>query len=278
MTIGGLGSGLDFLYDENTADVQVKKTLRLSELEPNRDQPRKQFSEEAIQTLADSIQQYGMIQPILVRPLGLNYQIVAGERRWRAARMLGLDEVPVVIRDLSDEETMAIALIENLQRENLNPMEEAGGYAQLMEKCGMTQEEVAKHVGKSRSAIANSLRLLKLPEQVKTLVQDGSLSAGHARALLGISDEKLLAETAAKAADGKLTVRAVEKIASGEAKQAEPALRHWEDSFYTEIEISLESRLGRRVSVTRGKNKGTLNLEFYDKDDLAALAQRLTRE
>ena len=278
MTIGGLGSGLDFLYDENTADVQVKKTLRLSELEPNRDQPRKQFSEEAIQTLADSIQQYGMIQPILVRPLGLNYQIVAGERRWRAARMLGLDEVPVVIRDLSDEETMAISLIENLQRENLNPMEEAGGYAQLMEKCGMTQEEVAKHVGKSRSAIANSLRLLKLPEQVKTLVQDGSLSAGHARALLGISDEKLLAETAAKAADGKLTVRAVEKIASGEAKQAEPALRHREDSFYTEIEISLESRLGRRVSVTRGKNKGTLNLEFYDKDDLAALAQRLTRE
>lgn len=278
MTIGGLGSGLDFLYDENTADVQVKKTLRLSELEPNRDQPRKQFSEEAIQTLADSIQQYGMIQPILVRPLGLNYQIVAGERRWRAARMLGLDEVPVVIRDLSDEETMAIALIENLQRENLNPMEEAGGYAQLMEKCGMTQEEVAKHVGKSRSAIANSLRLLKLPEQVKTLVQDGSLSAGHARALLGISDEKLLAETAAKAVDGKLTVRAVEKIASGEAKQAEPALRHREDSFYTEIEISLESRLGRRVSVTRGKNKGTLNLEFYDKDDLAALAQRLTRE
>lgn len=278
MTIGGLGSGLDFLYDENTADVQVKKTLRLSELEPNRDQPRKQFSEEAIQTLADSIQQYGMIQPILVRPLGLNYQIVAGERRWRAARMLGLDEVPVVIRDLSDEETMAIALIENLQRENLNPMEEAGGYAQLMEKCGMTQEEVAKHVGKSRSAIANSLRLLKLPEQVKALVQDGSLSAGHARALLGISDEKLLAETAAKAADGKLTVRAVEKIASGEAKQAEPAPRHREDSFYTEIEISLESRLGRRVSVTRGKNKGTLNLEFYDKDDLAALAQRLTRE
>lgn len=278
MTIGGLGSGLDFLYDENTADVQVKKALRLSELEPNRDQPRKQFSEEAIQTLADSIQQYGMIQPILVRPLGLNYQIVAGERRWRAARMLGLDEVPVVIRDLSDEETMAIALIENLQRENLNPMEEAGGYAQLMEKCGMTQEEVAKHVGKSRSAIANSLRLLKLPEQVKALVQDGSLSAGHARALLGISDEKLLAETAAKAADGKLTVRAVEKIASGEAKQAEPALRHREDSFYTEIEISLESRLGRRVSVTRGKNKGTLNLEFYDKDDLAALAQRLTRE
>ena len=165
MTIGGLGSGLDFLYDENAADVQVKKTLRVSELEPNRDQPRKQFSDEAIQTLADSIQQYGMIQPILVRPLGLNYQIVAGERRWRAARMLGMDEVPVVIRELTDEETMAIALIENLQREDLNPVEEANAYAQLMDMFQLTQEEVAKRVGKSRSAVANSLRLLKLPPE-----------------------------------------------------------------------------------------------------------------
>ena len=164
MTIGGLGSGLDFLYDENATEVQVKKTLRVSELEPNRDQPRKQFSDEAIQTLADSIQQYGMIQPILVRPLGLNYQIVAGERRWRAARMLGMDEVPVVIRELTDEETMAVALIENLQREDLNPLEEANAYAQLMDMFHLTQEEVAKRVGKSRSAVANSLRLLKLPD------------------------------------------------------------------------------------------------------------------
>ena len=271
MTIGGLGSGLDFLYDENAADVQVKKTLRVSELEPNRDQPRKQFSDEAIQTLADSIQQYGMIQPILVRPLGLNYQIVAGERRWRAARM-------VVIRELTDEETMAIALIENLQREDLNPVEEANAYAQLMDMFQLTQEEVAKRVGKSRSAVANSLRLLKLPQKVKKLVEDGGLSAGHARALLGISDEKLLSETAAKAAEGKLTVRAVEKIAAdGEKPGKMPQFSH-KDSFYKEIEISLESRLGRRVTVTAGKNKGTLNLEFYDKDDLSALAQKLTRE
>lgn len=203
MTIGGLGSGLDFLYDENAADVQVKKTLRVSELEPNRDQPRKQFSDEAIQTLADSIQQYGMIQPILVRPLGLNYQIVAGERRWRAARMLGMDEVPVVIRELTDEETMAIALIENLQREDLNPVEEANAYAQLMDMFQLTQEEVAKRVGKSRSAVANSLRLLKLPQKVKKLVEDGDLSAGHARALLGISDEKLLSETGGKGGRGQ---------------------------------------------------------------------------
>lgn len=278
MTIGGLGSGLDFLYDENAADVQVKKTLRLSELEPNRDQPRKQFSEESIQTLADSIQQYGMIQPILVRPLGLNYQIVAGERRWRAARMLGMDEVPVIIRELSDEETMAIALIENLQRENLNPMEEANGYDQLMKKFCMTQDEVAKHVGKSRSAVANSLRLLKLPFGIKKMVEQGDLSAGHARALLGIHDDDLLLDTAVKASQGKLTVRAVEKIAANETKCTAPPPLIKEDSFFTEIELSLESRLGRRVSVTCGKNKGTLNLEFYDKDDLAALAQRLTKE
>ena len=278
MTIGGLGSGLDFLYDENATEVQVKKTLRVSELEPNRDQPRKQFSDEAIQTLADSIQQYGMIQPILVRPLGLNYQIVAGERRWRAARMLGMDEVPVVIRELTDEETMAVALIENLQREDLNPLEEANAYAQLMDMFHLTQEEVAKRVGKSRSAVANSLRLLKLPEDVKTLVEDGGLSAGHARALLGISDEKLLSETAAKAADGKLTVRAVEKIAADSEKPENRTKFSHKDSFYKEIEISLESRLGRRVTVTAGKNKGTLNLEFYDKDDLSALAQKLTKE
>ncbi|WP_370769345.1 ParB/RepB/Spo0J family partition protein [Ruminococcus callidus] len=278
MTIGGLGSGLDFLYDENATEVQVKKTLRVSELEPNRDQPRKQFSDEAIQTLADSIQQYGMIQPILVRPLGLNYQIVAGERRWRAARMLGMDEVPVVIRELTDEETMAVALIENLQREDLNPLEEANAYAQLMDMFHLTQEEVAKRVGKSRSAVANSLRLLKLPEDVKTLVEDGGLSAGHARALLGISDEKLLSETAAKAADGKLTVRAVEKIAADSEKPEKQTQFSHKDSFYKEIEISLESRLGRRVTVTAGKNKGTLNLEFYDKDDLSALAQKLTKE
>lgn len=173
---------------------------------------------------------------------------------------------------------MAIALIENLQREDLNPVEEANAYAQLMDMFQLTQEEVAKRVGKSRSAVANSLRLLKLPQKVKKLVEDGGLSAGHARALLGISDEKLLSETAAKAAEGKLTVRAVEKIAAdGEKPGKMPQFSH-KDSFYKEIEISLESRLGRRVTVTAGKNKGTLNLEFYDKDDLSALAQKLTRE
>ncbi len=274
MTIGGLGSGLDFLYDDNASDIQVKKTLRISELEPNKDQPRKAFSEEAIATLAESIQQYGMLQPILVRPMGLNYQIVAGERRWRAARMIGMDEVPVIIRELSDEETAAIALIENLQREDLNPIEEASGYAMLMERFHMTQEEVAKRVGRSRSAVANALRLLKLPTDIKFLVEDGDLSAGHARALLAIRDPNVLAETALKAADGKLTVRAIEKIAAKSSEPEDFTAKRF-DSFFTEMELSLESRLGRRVSVSYGKNKGTLSLEFYDKDDLSALAQKL---
>lgn len=276
MSIGGLGSGLDFLYNENAEDVQVKKTLRVSELEPNRDQPRKQFSEESISALADSIQQYGMLQPILVRPMGLNYQIVAGERRWRAARMLGLDEVPVIIRELSDEETMAVALIENLQRENLNPIEEASGYVSLIENYGMTQEEVSKQVGKSRSAIANAMRLLQLPEEIRRMVEDGELSAGHGRALLAIADEKLMMETAQKAAKGQLSVRAIEKIAAKTDEAAEQLVTNAQiDSYFTEMQLSLENCLGRRVSVTYGKNKGALTLEFYDKEDLAALAEKL---
>ena len=153
MAKGGLGSGLDFLFDDNTADVQVKKSVRLTEIEPNRGQPRKNFSEESIAALADSIQQYGILQPILVRPVGSSYQIVAGERRWRAARMLGLDEVPVIIKELSDLETMQIALIENLQRENLNPIEEAMGYRDLREQCGMTQGSGAKRVGLCVSSV-----------------------------------------------------------------------------------------------------------------------------
>ena len=183
----GLGSGLDTLFMDNTNDIQVKKTLRTSEIEPNRDQPRKVFSDEAIAALADSIREYGVLQPILVRPLGTGmYQIVAGERRWRAARMLGLDEVPVNIKELSDLEAMQIAIVENLQRENLNPLEEASGYSELIEKFGMTQEKVAKLVGRSRSAVANAVRLLTLPESVQKMVESGDLSAGHVLCLLSM--------------------------------------------------------------------------------------------
>lgn len=277
----GLGSGLDTLFMDNTNDIQVKKTLRTSEIEPNRDQPRKFFSDEAIAALADSIREYGVLQPILVRPLGTGmYQIVAGERRWRAARMLGLDEVPVNIKELSDLEAMQIAIVENLQRENLNPLEEASGYSELIEKFGMTQEKVAKLVGRSRSAVANAVRLLTLPESVQKMVENGDLSAGHARALLAFDDEELLISTAQKAAGGGLTVRQVEKIAqkSTEETPKKPASDSKIDNYFKEMEISLNETLGRKVKVDYGKNKGALILEFYDKDDLAELASTLAKE
>ena len=285
MAEGGLGAGggLDALFIDNTNDIQVKKTLRTAEIEPNRDQPRKAFSDEAITALADSIREHGTLQPILVRPISTGgYQIVAGERRWRAARMAGLDEVPVNIRELSDLETMQIAIIENRQRENLNPVEEAAGYNELIEKFGMTQEKVAKMVGRSRSAVANAVRLLSLPERVLKMLENGELSAGHARALLGFEDEEMLIATALRAADGGLTVRQVEKAAQKSAEHKEEAaagaLNKKIDNYFVEMELSLKERLGRKVKVDYGKNKGALILEFYDKNDLAALAEKLAKE
>jgi ParB family chromosome partitioning protein len=281
MAKGGLGIGLDTLFLDNTNDVQVKKTLRTTEIEPNRNQPRKNFSEEAISALADSIREHGMLQPILVRPISSGgYQIVAGERRWRAARMLGLDEVPVNIRELSDAETMQIAIIENLQRENLNPIEEAAGYNELIEKYGMTQDKVAKMVGRSRSAVANSVRLLSLPERVVKMLENGEISAGHGRALLGFENEELLIATALKAAEGGLTVRQVERAAqkSTEDHSDDKSSDKRIDNYFVEMELSLNERLGRKVKVDYGKNKGALILEFYDKEDLAALAEKLAND
>ncbi len=280
MAIGGLGAGLDSLFSDNTNEVQVKKTLRTSEIEPNREQPRKKFSDEAIASLADSIREHGMLQPILVRPLPAgSYQIVAGERRWRAARMLGLDEVPVNIRELSDSEAMQIAIIENLQRENLNPVEEANGYNELIEKYGMTQDKVAKMVGRSRSSVANAIRILTLPESVLDMIEKGDLSTGHAKALLGFEDRELLINIAEKAANGGMTVRQVESAVkkSAENGKAKVSDRHI-DNYFVEMEISLNEKLGRRVKVDYGKNKGVLVLEFYDKNDLAEIAEKLARD
>lgn len=279
MAKGGLGSGMDLLFEDNVSQVQVKKTLRLSELEPNRAQPRKNFDESAISALADSIREHGMLQPVLVRPLAFGgYQIVAGERRWRAARMLGLDEIPVVIRDLTDIETAQIALIENLQRENLNPLEEAQGFRQLQDDFNMKQDEIAKTVGRSRSAVANAMRLLRLPEQVQELLVEGSISAGHARALLGFTDEERMIEAAQKAAAGLLTVRQLEKMAAESEKPEDVQPIPQLPSYYREMEISLHERLARKVKVDYKKNKGTLTLEFYDEDDLRALAEKLVQE
>ncbi len=283
MAKGGLGAGLDTLFSDNTNEIQVKKTLRVSEIEPNRGQPRKNFSDEAIAALADSIREHGMIQPILIRPISTGgYQIVAGERRWRAARMLGMDEVPVNIRELSDAEAMQIALIENLQRENLNPIEEAEGYSELIENYGMTQDKVAKMVGRSRSAVANAVRILLLPDEVRKMIENGELSVGHAKALLGFEDQELLVETARKAADGRMTVRQVERAAQKASEDSEKPEDSDSDrridNYFVEMEISLNERLGRKVKVDYGKNKGVLVLEFYDKEDLAAIAEKLAKE
>ncbi|MBR6695847.1 MAG: ParB/RepB/Spo0J family partition protein, partial [Oscillospiraceae bacterium] len=220
----GLGDfgGLEALFDDNSTDIQVKKQVRLSDIEPNRNQPRKEFDEDTIRELAESIEEHGLIQPILVRPLDNGmYQIVAGERRWRALRMLGWQdkEIPVVIKELDDEETAKIALVENVLREDLNPIDEAKAYNELIEKYDMTQESVAKLVGKARSSVTNSLRILKLPENVVTMVRDGDLSAGAAKALLPLTDEEQITELALKSSKGEMTVRQLEKAV---AKLSEP--------------------------------------------------------
>lgn len=282
----GLGDfgGLEALFDDNSTDIQVKKQVRLSDIEPNRNQPRKEFDEDTIRELAESIEEHGLIQPILVRPLDNGmYQIVAGERRWRALRMLGWQdkEIPVVIKELDDEETAKIALVENVLREDLNPIDEAKAYNELIEKYDMTQESVAKLVGKARSSVTNSLRILKLPENVVTMVRDGDLSAGAAKALLPLTDEEQISELALKSSKGEMTVRQLEKAV---AKLAEPQKEVKEEkpkknqTYYKEMEIALSESLERKVKVTYGKGKGKLVIDFFDKDDLKAIAEMLTKE
>lgn len=275
---GGLGSGLGALFDDNTTDTASSQTIRISEIEPNRAQPRKNFDDDSISVLADSIKQHGILQPLLVRPYGSGYQIVAGERRWRAARMIGLSEVPVQIKELTDSEAMQIALIENLQRENLNPIEEASGYNELLENYGMTQEDIAKIVGRSRSAVANSLRLLSLPEEVRNMIEDGELSVGHAKALLSFGNEYDMIVAARKACGGKMTVRALEKLAKQPENDEKSVSDEYIDNYFKEMELGLVEALRRKVKVQYGKNRGALILEFYDKEDLSALAERLTHE
>ena len=281
MAKGGLGGGLGSLFEDNAAEIQTKKTIRLSDIEPNRNQPRKNFDDAAISALANSIREHGMLQPILVRPLpdSNNYQIVAGERRWRAARMLSLNEVPVIVRELSDLETAEIALIENLQREDLNPVEEAKAFQRLQDDFGMKQDEIAKKVGCSRSTVANALRLLKLPEEVQTMLIKGDITTGHAKALLAFSDQKQMILAAQKAADGQLNVRQLEKMAvESDSKDLVDIPVSKTISYFGEIEHALKNRLGRKVKVQFKKNKGTLLLEFYDEEDLKLLAELLSPE
>lgn len=274
----GLGKGLESLFSENAIlDEGNTVKLRINDIEPNRDQPRKEFDEQALQELADSIAQHGVLQPLLVRPiLDGGYQLVAGERRWRAARMAGLTEVPVVIRSMSDREMMELAMIENLQREDLNPVEEAEGYRQLMETYDLTQEDVAKVVGKSRPTVANAMRLLGLPDDVLLLVRNGTLSSGHARCLLSFPTEQVHA-VAQEVQQKNLTVRDLEKMAKAmHRKPHATAEKPRRAPFFDEVELALKTQLTRRVRVvTAANDTGTLEIEFYNRDDLRELAEKL---
>lgn len=283
---GGLGRGLDALFADNSLEeISASSAVRLkiNEIEPNRDQPRKEFDETALSELADSIAQHGIIQPLLVRPLSDGaYQLVAGERRWRAARLAGLSEVPVVVRELSDSEAMEIALIENLQREDLNPIEEAQGLKLLIDTYGLTQEECADRVGKSRPAIANSLRLLGLSEYILDLVRDGTISSGHARALLPLGDEQKMHDLAQEIITKELSVRETERavkiLLRGEEEkpQKKPKKR---DKYYDEVELALSQAMGRKIKVLPGKGqRGTLEIEFFSKDDLSKIAKALEED
>ncbi|MBR6392524.1 MAG: ParB/RepB/Spo0J family partition protein [Eubacterium sp.] len=278
--MSGLGKGLGALMQENSIDDGLStNTLPISEIVPNRDQPRKTFDEAALAELAQSIEQHGILQPLLVRPMPSgNYQLVAGERRWRAAMMCKLTEVPVVIKELSDNEAMELAIIENLQREDLNPIEEAEGLQALADKCGYTQEEIANAVGKSRPAIANALRLLRLPEEVREMTKNGAISAGHARALLAFDNPAMMLEAANQIVSRKLTVRDVEKMARAPRRAASRSRNARRDSFYNEVELSLAETLGRKVKVVNSGKGGTLQIEFYSPDDLKNIANALYNE
>ena len=277
--LGGLGRGLDSLFADNSVEEinpSVNK-LRIMEIEPNHDQPRKDFDEKSLSELAESIEQHGVLQPLVVRPLANgSYQLVAGERRWRAARIAGLTEVPVVIKELTDEEVIEIAMIENLQREDLNPLEEALGYRYMMDELNITQEQAAEKVGKARPAVANALRLLKLPNEIQDMVKNNLMSPGRASALLGFDSEDMIVQTAKMIIKEDLSVREVENLVKKSKKIPKVAKQQKRDKFFSEVEIALVENLGRKVKIKEAKqDAGVLEIEFFDKDDLEGLAMKL---
>lgn len=274
-----LGRGMDAIFIDNTPDAPERTDkLAVSDIEPRRDQPRKTFDPESLSSLADSIAANGLIQPIIVRPSESSalYSIVAGERRWRAARMAGLSEVPVVIIDADDRKAAEYALVENIQREDLNPIEEAEGLKSLIEDYNLTQEQAAKRVGKSRAAIANALRLLELPAEVISLVGHKSLSAGHARALLGLNDKTLIPDAAKTIVDHELSVRAAEELikklnSKPEPKKNDPVA----DSYYSSLEQKLTESLGHKVRISRSKRRRSISISYKNSDELEELIRLL---
>lgn len=275
---GGLGRGLESLFEDAARDVGGPvSTLPLREIEPDKDQPRKDFDEQALSELADSIARHGLLQPIAVRAAaGGAYKIIAGERRWRAARLAGLSEVPVVIKDVTDAEAMELALIENLQREDLDPVEEAMGYRQLMERCELTQEQTAQKIGKSRSAIANSLRLLNLPDDVLAFLKEGKLSTGHAKVLLGLPDAALQTKAAEAVVGQNLNVRQTEALRKKLVKPEKPPKpQPLRPALAGEVEYALREVLGSEVKVDYKNGQGSLTVHFYSDEQLSAFANLL---
>lgn len=272
----GLGRGIESIFDENSTYNDKIVSLNINDIEPNRNQPRKDFNEEALSSLAESISQHGLIQPIIVRPtIGGGYTIIAGERRWRASRLAGLTEIPVVVKDSDEQTLMEMALVENLQREDLNVVEEALGYKALIDEFGMTQEEVAAKMAKSRSAVTNILRLLNLREKELTALRNSLITAGHARALLPVEDMALRDKMFELALEGA-NVRTLEKM----AKAPEPKQKktHVKPTFYSEVELSLKNEMRRKVSVKpTGKGKGTITIEFFSDEELSEFAERLCK-
>lgn len=278
----GLGIGLDALFAANEMDDDSTSellTLPISKVEPRREQPREYFDEQALQDLADSISQYGLIQPVVARKLDNGYyQIIAGERRWRASRLAGLTEIPVRVIEADDRRTAELALVENLQREDLNPIEEAKGYKTLIEEYGLTQEETAKSVGRSRPAITNALRLLSLSSNVMELVEKGELSAGHARALVSVSDENqqldLAKEVISKAYSVRKTEQLCSKITKAEKNPDKTNTKSGVD-YAAEVANELTKLLGRKVKLIEGSRSGRIEIEFYGSDDREALIELL---
>ena len=280
---GGLGRGLESLFADtgasNGEDLGEITTLPLGELEPDPSQPRKTFREESLSQLARSIEENGLLQPIAVRPtLSGGYTIIAGERRWRAARLAGLSQVPVVIREVTDQQAMELALIENLQREDLDPMEQAEGFQQLLTRCGLTQEQAAQRLGISRSSLANSLRLLSLPESVRQLVKEGKLSSGHCKVILGLPTPDLMEQAAALVVEGQLNVRQTETLVKKlqkAPKAPQPLTLRQESSLPTEVEASLKEIIGNEIKVRYKQGKGSLTVHFYSDDQLRQFANLL---
>ena len=286
----GLGKGLDSLIPEHSVRRKAEKTeqkpeknellLKITDIEPNREQPRKHFDEDALLELSDSIKQFGIIQPLIVQKKEDHYEIIAGERRWRAAKMAGLKEVPAIIKSYTDREILEISLIENIQRENLNPIDEARAYKKLLTEFHLKQDEVAERVSKSRTAVTNSMRLLKLDERVQQMVIDDMLTTGHARALLGIEDPDLQAATATRVFDEKLSVREVEKLVKQiqEGKKTKKQDNIVQDFIYTDLEEKMKAVMGTKVSIKqKAKGKGKIEIEYYSSDDLERIIEMITK-